>query len=42
MNRLSQEPVVIWIIGPMGEPTTITLLNGHSVKMTSNDLALWS
>lgn len=25
---------------PMGDPITITLLNGHTIKLTTNDLSL--
>lgn len=28
------------ITDPEGEPTTINLLNGHSIKLTPNDLSL--
>lgn len=33
-----QNPVARQIIGPRGEPTTMILLNGHSIKPNLNGL----
>lgn len=33
-----EEPVARQVRGPRGEAGTTTLLNGHSVKLTSNNL----
>lgn len=35
------EPKTRQVIGLRSEPTTIRLLNEHSIKLTSNDLSLW-
>lgn len=30
-----------WVMGPMGEPIIITLLDEHNIKLMSSDLLLW-
>lgn len=30
-----------WVMGPMGELITITLINEHSIKLMASDLLLW-
>lgn len=36
-----QEPVARQVLGPRGEHNTISLLDEHNIKLTSNDLSLY-